>query len=1192
MLFIRVVAVCLLALFAATGTLRAKGRVFLFPPSGTAVVTVLDADTLAAIGSFTGTSTVTDVVGTADGKKFYAISRTSVDTVVVLDAETLLVTQRLSLGSSATDAKITPDGKYLLVAGGMVRVIRTDTDEQLPGIPVGGGPTQIVVDNTSTKAYVLANRGRVVNVIDLATLLVERTFEVPSSSSIALTPNDGRLLVATRNGLSQFRTTDFEEIEMIESSSMIVNGKILPLPNSTEVLVRNGSTGALANSLLFDLNARTVRPIGGVGATKFEEIVIVSNERAFGILSGSRDFVEIDFTATPNPTVEVLSFGQDSRDIGISPNKRVIFLSSLPASTVTRVDVATIQATNTVLVPIAPAGHAVVFPPSQLPPAEITVNGGNNQFVPPGRVLPVPVSVRVVDAEGNPILGQAVLFAAEGSPVEVIIDTPEPSVTNSRGIASAVVTIPEIPPEPEEPAALSVAEEFTEQGEPPTAETDPEPAAATQAALQPAPVEQAQEPVQPIIIAARTAGVEPAIIQVNLIRATGLIKVGGDSQIVFPLTLFPEKFVLLVTDLTGNPLPPGTLVSFAAFAAGCRPFGAGVTLSEVPTDPNGFATVECTAGRIPPGAGTLLEGSLVAQVPGFGELGFATYRFTVTFAANTIGIAKISGDGQTAPTGTQLPNPLVFRASTGFGATGNIGIRIRQISGPPVGITPAFLQTFPFFDREVNVTLGPNAGNVAILVEAIAPKFPSATFNITTTGGQPVDFEKVGDGQSARIGREIAMPLRMRIINESGGVVAFPSVVWSVVQGEATLITASDPDGALARVVMGETPGPVVVRGVLGSLVATFNLTATAPQPVSISTVSGQNQILAAGEISDPLIVQLNEVGDQPASSVDVTFSGPEFVVLHPLGLGDPGNPLIQKTGPDGRAGVRVELLVTAAALMEASGRSDQFARTISIVATAAAAAGGVVSTTFVLGTIGRPPTFEAGGLVNAATFQPGIVPGSLATLFGAGLSEGISGTELAGGATSFNGTTIRIGGIAAPLLSITGSPAEQVNLQIPFELSSGQTTTIEVENNGTRKTVSGAPVFSTQPGIFEIPVAGGGTVGAVIHAISGQLVTEQNPAQRGDVVSMFLTGGGALSQSVGTGVLGPIPPPVMVESIVVGVDDKGSTVLFGGYAPGFLGLYQVNFEIPQDAGCGVRPLSIRVGGSFSLPSSTVVQCP
>ena len=93
MFSIRTVVLCLLALFAATGALGAKGRVFLFPPSGTDVITVLDADSLAALGSFTGTSTMTAVLGTADGKKFYAISRTSVDTVVVVDAEALLVTR-------------------------------------------------------------------------------------------------------------------------------------------------------------------------------------------------------------------------------------------------------------------------------------------------------------------------------------------------------------------------------------------------------------------------------------------------------------------------------------------------------------------------------------------------------------------------------------------------------------------------------------------------------------------------------------------------------------------------------------------------------------------------------------------------------------------------------------------------------------------------------------------------------------------------------------------------------------------------------------------------------------------------------------------------------------------------------------------------------------------------------------------
>ena len=354
---------------------------------------------------------------------------------------------------------------------------------------------------------------------------------------------------------------------------------------------------------------------------------------------------------------------------------------------------------------------------------------------------------------------------------------------------------------------------------------------------------------------------------------------------------------------------------------------------------------------------------------------------------------------------------------------------------------------------------------------------------------------------------------------------------------------------------------------------------------MSISTVSGQNQILAAGDLSEPLIAQVNEIDNVPASNVVVEFSGPNFVVLHPLDGSPPGNPVSQVTGPDGQAAVRVEVPIVAGL---GPGSADQFSRTISIVATV----DNTLSTTFVLGSIGRRPAFVSEGIVNAATFQAGIVPGSLASLFGEGLSEGISETVLTGGVTSFQGTTVLIGGIPSPLLTITGSPVEQINLQVPFELSTGTTTTIEVENNGTRTTVGGIPVFSTQPGIFEIPDPAGGTVGAVIDARTFKPITTANPAARDRPLSVFFTGGGTLLPTVLTGVLGPVPPPVMEQTVVVGVDDKGAKVLFRGYAPGFLGLYQVNFELPEDVACGVRNLVIRVGGSFSLDSKTVIQCP
>ncbi len=147
-----------------------------------------------------------------------------------------------------------------------------------------------------------------------------------------------------------------------------------------------------------------------------------------------------------------------------------------------------------------------------------------------------------------------------------------------------------------------------------------------------------------------------------------------------------------------------------------------------------------------------------------------------------------------------------------------------------------------------------------------------------------------------------------------------------------------------------------------------------------------------------------------------------------------------------------------------------------------------------------------------------------MASIFGAGLVEGIIGTETAEGATSYGGTTIRVGGVPAPLLSLSAGATDQINFQVPFETTPGQVTTVEVENNGSRATVANVPVFPVQPGIFEIPLSGGSTIAAILHNSTGQLVTPDNPAARGEAVALYYTGGGRLNPSVPTGVLGPVP--------------------------------------------------------------------
>ena len=180
-------------------------------------------------------------------------------------------------------------------------------------------------------------------------------------------------------------------------------------------------------------------------------------------------------------------------------------------------------------------------------------------------------------------------------------------------------------------------------------------------------------------------------------------------------------------------------------------------------------------------------------------------------------------------------------------------------------------------------------------------------------------------------------------------------------------------------------------------------------------------------------------------------------------------------------------------------------------------------------------PAVTAAGIVSAASLVPGLVPGGLVSVFGTGLSTGVVGTELPGGATVHKGTVVLIGGWPAPLLSVTNhNGQEQINLQVPFELVPGTSTTVQVVNNGQRTSVEGVPVYAAKPGIFEVPLGPGGLLlGAVIHP-NGSIVTTGNAAWRGEVLALFLTGLGGLAPYVATGQVGPVPPATTQMPVTV----------------------------------------------------------
>jgi uncharacterized protein (TIGR03437 family) len=55
-------------------------------------------------------------------------------------------------------------------------------------------------------------------------------------------------------------------------------------------------------------------------------------------------------------------------------------------------------------------------------------------------------------------------------------------------------------------------------------------------------------------------------------------------------------------------------------------------------------------------------------------------------------------------------------------------------------------------------------------------------------------------------------------------------------------------------------------------------------------------------------------------------------------------------------------------------------------------------------------------------------------------------------------------------------------------------------------------------------------------------------------------------------------------------IDGARADVLYSGLAPGYLGLYQVNIQLPADLTPGVRNLSLLVGGARSNAVRLAVQ--
>ena len=202
--------------------------------------------------------------------------------------------------------------------------------------------------------------------------------------------------------------------------------------------------------------------------------------------------------------------------------------------------------------------------------------------------------------------------------------------------------------------------------------------------------------------------------------------------------------------------------------------------------------------------------------------------------------------------------------------------------------------------------------------------------------------------------------------------------------------------------------------------------------------------------------------------------------------------------------------------------------------------------------------TIATNGVLNGASFVPGIAPAGLMAILGNGLA-GPGGDSV-----------VQMNGETAVLVS--KSPF-QIMAQVPPDLTAGPyTLSVQSPYGSTQASVE---VQATAPGIVLSPNISPGlpAYGMVVNQ-DGSINSPTNPTQRGQTLTIYCTGLGAVDSA----------DPANVQTPVSGILNGAPVdATYAGPIPGYIGLYQVALPVPSEIPPGIDlPLLLRQPGSDS----------
>ncbi|GIW53442.1 MAG: hypothetical protein KatS3mg081_2797 [Gemmatimonadales bacterium] len=341
-----------------------------------------------------------------------------------------------------------------------------------------------------------------------------------------------------------------------------------------------------------------------------------------------------------------------------------------------------------------------------------------------------------------------------------------------------------------------------------------------------------------------SAGGVTASAQVVVAQAAAAVqKTGGDGQTGAVGTTLPAPLEVRVDDRLGNAIA-GISVGFSVTAGGGTVANASVT-----TDSEGKARTTWTLGTV---AGS--PQTVVASVQG------RTASFSATAVAGPAdSLVKVSGDNQSAPAGTTLPESLVVRVADRFGnpvAGHTVGFSVASGGG---SVSPTSANTDSAGRARTQWTLGTTPGTQTVEAQtAAATKGSPATFTATALVGSVAIYE--GDGQTGLVGYAVNIPPAVRVVDAGGQPLAGVTVNFAVTGGGGSVTGATKvtDTAGIAR----------VDKWTLGSSPGTNTLTAT----VAGGGFAGSPVEFSATGATAAFDIVIRYLGSTPTASVQEAF--------------------------------------------------------------------------------------------------------------------------------------------------------------------------------------------------------------------------------------------------------------------------------------------------------------------------------